>query len=93
MSLHSRLLEGLCFQIKHADRNVPETFRVNWFKASLGPSVKTGIKHRSARTEATWRTATSRENWSTRIFVSDQPPILSGPWWRHLDRATLYLVF
>lgn len=33
------------FQIKHADRNVPEAFRVNWFEASTGPSVETRIKH------------------------------------------------
>lgn len=85
MSLHSRLPKGLCFQIKSADRNDPEAFWASWFKASLGPSVKThqargGLRRRERKLE------------EGGLGISNQPPILSGPWWRHLDGATLYLV-
>lgn len=79
MSLHSRLLKGLHFQIKRADRNIPEAFQVNWFKASLGPSVKTRIKHWFVRTEATWLAATSREKTGGRGSLCLKPA--ANPFW------------
>lgn len=45
MSPHHCQLKDLHFQIKHADRNVPEAFWVNCFEASTGPSVEICIKH------------------------------------------------
>lgn len=67
MSLHSRLLKHLHFQIKHADRSLPS----DWFEASLGLSVKTCIEHWFAYTEAARWTVMSRGKTGRRgVFMS-----------------------